>query len=125
MRGLTGPTGIEFSGELSDLIKSDVPRLFPGLVNFTSLKVVSSADTILPMFEKVLQEKVSALSRRCAKCHFKLMFYTKWSVTTCHDVCWNACKAAGSAQRTHVFERQIVGIHKCSTHSVRSYIDCS
>lgn len=47
-----GPTGIEFTGELTDLIGSDVPRLFPELVGLISLTVVSTGK-VLPMFEKV------------------------------------------------------------------------
>jgi NADH dehydrogenase FAD-containing subunit len=35
----------------------DIPRLFPDLRKHISLKVVSSANTILPMFETVMQEK--------------------------------------------------------------------
>eukprot|EP00904_Undaria_pinnatifida_P012839 jgi/Undpi1/8686/HiC_scaffold_25.g11151.m1 len=51
-----GPTGVEFTGELTDLIGSDVPRLFPELVGLVSLTVVS-AGKVLPMFEKVLQDR--------------------------------------------------------------------
>ncbi|CAN0504451.1 unnamed protein product, partial [Ectocarpus sp. 12 AP-2014] len=46
-----GPTGIEFTGELTDLIRNDVPRLFPELVGLISLTVVS-AEGVLPMFDK-------------------------------------------------------------------------
>ncbi|CAM9882946.1 unnamed protein product, partial [Ectocarpus sp. 13 AM-2016] len=51
-----GPTGIEFTGELTDLIRNDVPRLFPELVGLISLTVVS-AEGVLPMFDKVLQDR--------------------------------------------------------------------
>eukprot|EP00611_Tribonema_gayanum_P008774 TRINITY_DN183_c0_g1_i1.p1 TRINITY_DN183_c0_g1~~TRINITY_DN183_c0_g1_i1.p1 ORF type:complete len:599 (-),score=180.28 TRINITY_DN183_c0_g1_i1:874-2670(-) len=53
----SGPTGIEFTGELSDLLRTDVPRLFPDLLPYISLKILSADKTILPMFDKVLQEK--------------------------------------------------------------------
>lgn len=47
-----GPTGVEFTGELTDLIGNDVPRLFPELIGFINLTVVSSGK-VLPMFEEV------------------------------------------------------------------------
>lgn len=47
-----GPTGVEFTGELTDLIGNDVPRLFPELVGLINLTVVSSGK-VLPMFEEV------------------------------------------------------------------------
>ncbi|CAM9357939.1 unnamed protein product [Ectocarpus fasciculatus] len=51
-----GPTGVEFTGELTDLIGNDVPRLFPELVGLINLTVVSSGK-VLPMFEEVLQDR--------------------------------------------------------------------
>lgn len=47
-----GPTGVEFTGELTDLIGNDVPRLFPELIGIINLTVVSSGK-VLPMFDKV------------------------------------------------------------------------
>lgn len=47
-----GPTGVEFTGELTDLIGNDVPRLFPELIGLINLTVVSSGK-VLPMFEEV------------------------------------------------------------------------
>lgn len=47
-----GPTGVEFTGELTDLIGTDVPRLFPELVGMISVTVVS-AGKVLPMFDEV------------------------------------------------------------------------
>lgn len=43
---------MEFTGELTDLIGNDVPRLFPELIGLINLTVVSSGN-VLPMFEKV------------------------------------------------------------------------
>lgn len=43
---------MEFTGELTDLIGNDVPRLFPELIGFINLTVVSSGK-VLPMFEEV------------------------------------------------------------------------
>eukprot|EP00752_Nemacystus_decipiens_P005671 g5132.t1 len=51
-----GPTGVEFTGELTDLIGNDVPRLFPELIGLINLTVVSSGK-VLPMFEEVLQNR--------------------------------------------------------------------
>lgn len=48
-----GPTGVEFTGELTDLIGTDVPRLFPELIGFISVTVVSAGNMVLPMFETV------------------------------------------------------------------------
>lgn len=54
-----GPTGVEFTGELTDLIGNDVPRLFPELVGLISLTVVSS-EGVLPMFDKVWETVVNS-----------------------------------------------------------------
>lgn len=43
---------MEFTGELTDLIGNDVPRLFPELIGLINLTVVSSGK-VLPMFEEV------------------------------------------------------------------------
>ncbi|TPX51175.1 hypothetical protein SeMB42_g01832 [Synchytrium endobioticum] len=42
-----GPTGVEFSAELSDFINQDVRRLFPELMEYVRITVVQSADHIL------------------------------------------------------------------------------
>ena len=47
---------MEFTGELTDLIGNDVPRLFPELVGLINLTVVSSGK-VLPMFEEVWRDK--------------------------------------------------------------------
>lgn len=44
---------MEFTGELTDLIGTDVPRLFPELIGFISVTVVSAGNMVLPMFDKV------------------------------------------------------------------------
>ncbi|CAM9093564.1 unnamed protein product [Ascophyllum nodosum] len=58
-----GPTGVEFTGELTDLIGNDVPRLFPELLGLISVTVVS-AGKVLPMFDKVLQDRGLKLLRK-------------------------------------------------------------
>ncbi|KAK3060239.1 hypothetical protein LTR53_020178, partial [Teratosphaeriaceae sp. CCFEE 6253] len=49
-----GPTGIEFSGELRDIIREDLARLYPHLEEHVQITVYDVADKILPMFDKKL-----------------------------------------------------------------------
>lgn len=49
-----GPTGIEFSGELRDIIREDMSRLYPQLMEHVNITVYDVADKILPMFDKKL-----------------------------------------------------------------------
>jgi NADH dehydrogenase len=49
-----GPTGIEFSAELHDLINEDMKRLYPELVQYHKITVYDVAEKVLPMFDKKL-----------------------------------------------------------------------
>lgn len=49
-----GPTGIEFSAELHDLIREDMARLYPGLMKYYKITVFDVAPQILSMFDKKL-----------------------------------------------------------------------
>ncbi|KAK3622135.1 hypothetical protein LTR56_022361 [Elasticomyces elasticus] len=49
-----GPTGIEFSGELRDIIREDLALLYPQLSEHVQITVYDVADKILPMFDKKL-----------------------------------------------------------------------
>lgn len=49
-----GPTGIEFAGELSDIAREDLTRLYPDLAEHVNITVYDVADKILPMFDKKL-----------------------------------------------------------------------
>ncbi|KAF1835050.1 hypothetical protein BDW02DRAFT_496952 [Decorospora gaudefroyi] len=49
-----GPTGIEFSAELHDLINEDMKRLYPELVGFCKITVYDVAEKVLPMFDQKL-----------------------------------------------------------------------
>lgn len=49
-----GPTGIEFSGELRDILRDDMSRLYPQLMEHVNITVYDVADKILPMFDKKL-----------------------------------------------------------------------
>jgi NADH dehydrogenase FAD-containing subunit len=52
-----GPTGVEFTGELSDFISEEVSRLYPMLKDKAKIILLNSASNILTAFDKVLQEK--------------------------------------------------------------------
>jgi len=49
-----GPTGIEFSGELRDIVREDMARLYPHLMEHVQITVYDVADKILPMFDEKL-----------------------------------------------------------------------
>jgi NADH dehydrogenase FAD-containing subunit len=49
-----GPTGIEFSAELHDIIHEDLVRIYPELIQFTNITVYDVADKVLPMFDEKL-----------------------------------------------------------------------
>jgi NADH dehydrogenase FAD-containing subunit len=49
-----GPTGIEFSAELHDIIHEDLARIYPELIQFTKITIYDVADKVLPMFDKKL-----------------------------------------------------------------------
>lgn len=51
-----GPTGIEFSAELHDLIKEDMKKLYPELVAHSRITVYDVAPTILNMFDDRLSQ---------------------------------------------------------------------
>ncbi|KAF2012376.1 FAD/NAD(P)-binding domain-containing protein [Aaosphaeria arxii CBS 175.79] len=49
-----GPTGIEFSAELHDIINEDLARIYPELIPFHKITVYDVADKVLPMFDEKL-----------------------------------------------------------------------
>jgi NADH dehydrogenase FAD-containing subunit len=49
-----GPTGIEFSAELHDLIREDMAKVYPELVPLHKVTVYDVADKVLPMFDEKL-----------------------------------------------------------------------
>ncbi|RYN45574.1 hypothetical protein AA0114_g8980 [Alternaria tenuissima] len=49
-----GPTGIEFSAELHDLINEDMKKLYPELIQYHKITVYDVAEKVLPMFDKKL-----------------------------------------------------------------------
>jgi NADH dehydrogenase FAD-containing subunit len=51
-----GPTGIEFSAEMHDLIKEDLSRIYPELVKYARITVYDVAEKVLPMFDEKLAE---------------------------------------------------------------------
>ncbi|KAF2195408.1 nucleotide-binding domain-containing protein [Zopfia rhizophila CBS 207.26] len=59
-----GPTGIEFSAELHDIIKEDLAKIYPELIPFHEITVYDVADKVLPMFdEKLARYAVQTFSR--------------------------------------------------------------
>jgi NADH dehydrogenase FAD-containing subunit len=49
-----GPTGIEFSAELHDLINEDLARIYPELIQYHKIVVYDVAEKVLPMFDEKL-----------------------------------------------------------------------
>jgi NADH dehydrogenase FAD-containing subunit len=49
-----GPTGIEFSAELHDIIAEDLARIYPDLIPFHKITVYDVAKKVLPMFDEKL-----------------------------------------------------------------------
>jgi NADH dehydrogenase FAD-containing subunit len=49
-----GPTGIEFAGNLSDLINDDLSKIHPGLQKYVKITVYDVAPKVLPMFDASL-----------------------------------------------------------------------
>ena len=59
-----GPTGMEFSAELSDLVHEDMQRLYPGLVEFVRITVYDIAPKVLSMFDASLAKYAMETFRR-------------------------------------------------------------
>jgi NADH:ubiquinone reductase (non-electrogenic) len=53
-----GPTGVEFCGELSDLIKRDLTHRFPNLNGYFKVTLVEALPGLLTMFQKAVGEHV-------------------------------------------------------------------
>ncbi|KAF2028773.1 nucleotide-binding domain-containing protein [Setomelanomma holmii] len=51
-----GPTGIEFSAELHDLINEDLAKIYPELIQFHKITVYDVAEKVLPMFDEKLAD---------------------------------------------------------------------
>ncbi|KAI1760138.1 FAD/NAD(P)-binding domain-containing protein [Hypoxylon sp. FL1150] len=51
-----GPTGIEYAGELHDLIRDDLKKTYPDLMKHVSITVYDVAPKVLPMFDKKLAD---------------------------------------------------------------------
>lgn len=49
-----GPTGIEFSAEMHDVIEEDMRRIYPDLIKYAKITVYDVAPTVLNMFDKRL-----------------------------------------------------------------------
>ena len=54
-----GPTGMEFAGNLSDLIQEDMSKMHPQLMKFVKITLYDVAPKILPMFDAALADYAS------------------------------------------------------------------
>ncbi|KAK5295729.1 hypothetical protein LTR16_000712 [Cryomyces antarcticus] len=59
-----GPTGIEFSAELHDIIMEDLAKLYPDLIKYHHITVYDVAPTVLNMFDQKLSKYASDRFRR-------------------------------------------------------------
>jgi NADH dehydrogenase FAD-containing subunit len=60
-----GPTGIEFAGNLSDLLNQDLAKMHPGLMKHVKITVYDVAPKVLPMFDAALSDyAISQYSRK-------------------------------------------------------------
>lgn len=59
-----GPTGVEWSAELHDLISSDIARAYPGLEKLCSITIYETSDRVLGSFDKNLSDYAMAKFRR-------------------------------------------------------------
>ncbi|KAF2005900.1 FAD/NAD(P)-binding domain-containing protein [Amniculicola lignicola CBS 123094] len=59
-----GPTGIEFSAELHDIITEDMVKIYPELIPFHKIAVYDVADKVLPMFDEKLGKYAMDTFRR-------------------------------------------------------------
>nr|POE48420.1 putative nadh dehydrogenase [Quercus suber] len=51
-----GPTGVEFSAELHDLIHEEMTRIYPDLIKYVKITIYDVAPTVLGMFDKKLAQ---------------------------------------------------------------------
>ena len=51
-----GPTGVEYTGELTDFIADVVTRQYPALAGVASVKLIHAQDALLPMFDGELRD---------------------------------------------------------------------
>jgi len=52
-----GPTGVEFCGTLSDTLREDFRRAYPGLMPYVSVTLLQSAQSVLTAFAAALQAR--------------------------------------------------------------------
>ncbi|KAI0199533.1 FAD/NAD(P)-binding domain-containing protein [Astrocystis sublimbata] len=51
-----GPTGIEFAAELHDLVRDDLSKTYPDMIDFVNITVYDVAPKVLPMFDQKLAQ---------------------------------------------------------------------
>lgn len=71
-----GPTGIELSAELNDLIWDDMKRYYPGLMNKVRMSVYDVAPRILGSFDQKLADyAANRFHRKGIEIHTGINFY--------------------------------------------------
>ena len=50
-----GPTGVEFSAELSDFVRNDIAVMYPCLIPMVQIILINSGARILNAFDYILQ----------------------------------------------------------------------
>ncbi|KAL6764238.1 hypothetical protein V8C86DRAFT_2478241 [Haematococcus lacustris] len=59
-----GPTGVEFAGTLSDFLRLDLKRKYPGLMKYVNVTLLQSAQSILTQFDgRLAQRALDNLTR--------------------------------------------------------------
>lgn len=59
-----GPTGMEFAAELSDLIREDLSKIYPTLVEYIRISLYDVAPKVLPMFDAALSDYAVKTNKR-------------------------------------------------------------
>ncbi|MBI4434796.1 NAD(P)/FAD-dependent oxidoreductase [Candidatus Uhrbacteria bacterium] len=61
-----GPTGVELAGELSDLIRHELSRVYPGLVSHARVVLLQSADRLVPQMDAWFDHQSRSILGRTA-----------------------------------------------------------
>jgi len=56
-----GPTSCEYASELNDFIQDDISKMYPELMEYTSIHLVEAGDQILGPFDQSLRDYISRL----------------------------------------------------------------
>lgn len=77
-----GPTGVEFSGTLADYVRQDLRRKYPELMPLVRVSLLQSAQSILTMFDRDLQDRaIRQLQSQGVDVQLGVKVRTKWKDT--------------------------------------------